>query len=79
MWCCAVAHRTPNGYAGEPNPQPRASFNSTIALPNGEVLQVHRRERHQLLFDRETAEPIVLFNGAHTSQSHTCAMRERPC
>ena len=55
--------RTPNGFAGEPNPQPRASFNSSIVLRNGHVFQAHRRERHQLLFDRETGEPMVLFNG----------------
>ena len=73
MMCGAVLwpHRTPNGYAGEPNPQPRAAFNSTIALPNGEKFQAHRRERHQLLFDRETGEPIALFNGALNLQSET--------
>lgn len=60
---------TPDGFAGEPSPTPRAAFNSSIALANGKVFQAHRRERHQLLFDETTREPIALFNGVSTGEA----------
>ena len=61
-FCNSRYRLDPNGFAGEPNPQPRASFNSTVHLSNGGVFKAHRRERHQVLFDPQTHEPVALFN-----------------
>jgi hypothetical protein len=58
----------PNGFAGPPNPQPRASFNSTIRLAGGGSLQVQRRERHQPIFGRE-GQLIGLCNGVTTGHA----------
>ena len=55
----------PNGYAGpSANPQPRSSFNYSIAMRNGDVLRVQRRERHQPIF--KDGKLIGLCNGVTT-------------
>merc|ERR1712039_516270 len=56
----------PNGYAGPDRgePVPRQSFSHTIELESGSSLQLARRERHQVLVDPVTREPLALYNGA---------------
>ena len=53
-----------NGYAGPPHPQPRASFNHSIALAGGGLVELQRRERHQPIF--RDGKLVGLCNGVTT-------------
>lgn len=57
---------TPNGFGGPPNPNPLESFPHTIALEGGGSKSLARRERHQLLFNKQ-GWPVALFNGVTSS------------
>lgn len=46
-------------------------FNTSIALESGGVVELARRERHQVLFDAATRAPAYLFNGAELAGSTT--------
>lgn len=56
---------TPNGYAGPDrgDPVPRQTFSHSISLESGEVVELARRERHQVLVDHATGAPVALYNG----------------
>ena len=60
---------TPNGIAGPPNPQPRASYGADIELEGGGVLATVRRERHQPIFD-ENRRLVGLCNGVTISREN---------
>ena len=67
----------PNGYAGPPNPNPRPTFNHSIFLKNGEVMEVVRRERHQPIFKEGTM--IGLCNGVTTHRGKDSDFSSTAC
>ena len=45
-------------------------FNSTIPLASGGVLELGRRERHQIVMDTASGAPAFLFNGANLANAN---------
>lgn len=67
----------PNGFAGPPNPRPRPSFNYSILVEDGSVLNVVRRERHQPIF--KDGKLIGLCNGVTTHRGKVVDSSQTVC
>lgn len=48
--------------------QPATAYNNSIQLASGGMVNLERRERHQMLVG-DDGEPITLFNGVMTPKS----------